>query len=81
MSDLSSLFNFIPADDPDYVDDMYELRSDSRVSIQVALYAGGYLVSFYDEDAGLVTDDGAFNSLSAAMERALVVAEEVNMEV
>jgi|TARA_R110000851_G_scaffold116315_1_gene242501 hypothetical protein len=42
---MKQYFDFVPSNDPDVEDDMYVLVTNREITIQVALYAGGYFVS------------------------------------
>lgn len=70
---MKILFDFIPADDPQLVDDEWTLKANPNITIQVCGYAGGYAVNEFNPDEGLMTDHGVFKTLKAAVAKALAV--------
>ena len=69
---MKKLFNYIISDEPQLEDDMYELKSDNNIYIQVSI-DGGYLVHKYYEDEGCSEFLGEYKSLKDAMKKALEI--------
>ena len=74
---MKHLFNFIESDDPQIEDDMYELKSDNNIYIQIN--DGNYLVHKYylgingNEDESCCETFGEYKSLKDAMIKALEI--------
>jgi hypothetical protein len=52
---MKQYFDFVPAKSPDVEDDIYVLVTNRDITIQVALYAGGYFISHGVVEAGEAT--------------------------
>ena len=70
---MNKLFSFIESDDPQLEDDMYELKSDNNIHVQVN--NGIYLVNKWHEKEGYLEFIDQFKSLKNAMKKALVINE------
>ena len=68
---MKHLFKFIKSDDPQIEDDMYELKSDNNIYIQIN--NGIYLVHKYYDAEGCCETFGDYKLLNDAMERALEI--------
>ena len=74
---MKKLFTFIPSNEPQLEDDIYELKSDNNIYIQIN--DGIYLVHKYylgingNEDEGCCETLGEFKSLKNAMKKALEI--------
>tara|TARA_Y100000310_G_scaffold276022_1_gene292878 strand:- start:428 stop:748 length:321 start_codon:yes stop_codon:yes gene_type:complete len=71
---MKKLFNYIISDEPQLEDDMYELKTDNNIYIQVSI-DGVYLVHKYYEDSfeGCSEFLGEYKSLKDAMKKALEI--------
>jgi len=69
---MKKLFNYIISDEPQLEDNMYELKSDNNIYIQVSIY-GEYLVHKYYEAEGCSEFLGEYKSLKDAMKKALEI--------
>ena len=74
---MKKLFTFIPSNEPQLEDDIYELKSDNNIYIQIN--DGIYLVHKYylgingNEDEGCCESFGEYKSLKDAMKKALEI--------
>ena len=68
---MKKLFSFIESDDPQIEDDMYELKSDNNIYIQIN--NGIYLVHKYYNAEGYCKTFGEYKSLKDAMKKALEI--------
>lgn len=71
---IKSLFKFVPAQDIESEDDMYELVSNPNWHIQVAVFHDGkpYVVGLLDDEG--VTNYGEYRSLKQAMQKMIELA-------
>lgn len=70
---MKALFTFEAAEDPSVEDDQWVLKANPDVTIQDCAYAGGYAVSQFNKEEGLMYDHGVFKTLKSAAAKALEV--------